>query len=169
MNNSHWDAKGEESRNGREYAQDIERRLLDPDLCLREMDLAGIEFCVMSQTSPGVQSVVDKREAAVVARDANDYAAGFIRSHPDRFSGFAALPLQDPRSATDELEKSVQRSIPKGTRWRCLNSHNPYLLSRRQFRNVWRVHGPFELSERGLHPEVGVQWEARRHPALALL
>lgn len=107
LNNSHWNAQGEESRNGREYAQDIERRLLDPELCLREMDLAGIDFCVMSLTSPGVQSVVDKRDATVVARDANDYAAGFIRRHPDRFSSFAAVPLQDPRTAADELERAV--------------------------------------------------------------
>ena len=107
MNNSHWDAEGEESRNGRDYARDIERRLLDPDLCLREMDLAGIEFCVMSLTSPGVQSVVDKQQAAAVARDSNNYAAAFIQKHPDRFSAFAALALQDPKVAADELERAV--------------------------------------------------------------
>jgi gamma-resorcylate decarboxylase len=107
LNNSHWDAKGEETRNGREYAQDIERRLLDPDLCLREMDLAGIEFCVMSLTSPGVQSVIDKQQAAEVARNANDYAAAFIKKHPDRFSAFAAVALQNPRTAADELERAV--------------------------------------------------------------
>jgi 2,3-dihydroxybenzoate decarboxylase len=107
LNNSHWDAKGEETRNGREYARDIERRLLDPDACLREMDLAGIEICVMSLTSPGVQSVIDKKAAAAVARDANDYAAGFTKKHPDRFSAFAAVALQDPRGAADELERAV--------------------------------------------------------------
>jgi gamma-resorcylate decarboxylase len=107
LNNSHWDAKGEETRNGRAYAQDIERRLLDPDLCLREMDLAGIEFCVMSLTSPGVQSVIDKRAAAKVARDANDYSAGVIKRHPDRFSAFAAVALQDAKGAADDLERAV--------------------------------------------------------------
>lgn len=34
LNNKHWDAKGEEGRNGGAYAQDVERRLLDPDLCI---------------------------------------------------------------------------------------------------------------------------------------
>ena len=38
LNNTYRDAKGEESRNGIEYARDIEKRLLDPELCLREMD-----------------------------------------------------------------------------------------------------------------------------------
>src|SRR5262249_15626681 len=93
---------------------DIERRLLDPDACLREMDLAGVEICVMSLTSPGVQSVIDKKAAAAVARDANDYAAGLIKKHPDRFSAFAAVALQDPRGAADELERAVGEFGLKG-------------------------------------------------------
>jgi gamma-resorcylate decarboxylase len=108
LNNRHWDAKGEENRNGREYTADIERRLLNPDLCLREMDLAGIEFCVMSLTSPGVQSIIDKNDAANVARDANNCAAGFIKKHPDRFSAFAGVALQDPEVAAEEVERAVR-------------------------------------------------------------
>jgi gamma-resorcylate decarboxylase len=111
---NYWNAKGEESRNGREFTQEIQRRLFDPDLCLREMDFAGIEFCVMSLTSPGVQSLVDKQEAITVARDANDYAATFIRNHPDRFSAFAAVALQDPGNAADELERAVSELGFKG-------------------------------------------------------
>lgn len=107
LNNSYWDAQGEESRNGREYARDIERRLLDPDLHLREMDWAGIEFCILSLTSPGVQSVVDARKAAELAKSANEYAASVVRKHPDRFSAFAAVALQDPLGAADELERAV--------------------------------------------------------------
>ena len=99
LNNKNWDAAGEENRNGKEYSRDIERRLLSPDRCLREMDLAGIEFCVMSLTSPGVQSVSDREQATTLARDANDYAAKLIANHPDRLSAFAAVPLQDPRRA----------------------------------------------------------------------
>jgi len=41
LNNTYRDAKGEESRNGIEYARDIEKRLLDSELCLRDMDRAG--------------------------------------------------------------------------------------------------------------------------------
>lgn len=36
------DAKGEAERNGVAYVQGIERRLLDPDLCVAEMDRAGM-------------------------------------------------------------------------------------------------------------------------------
>jgi 2,3-dihydroxybenzoate decarboxylase len=78
------------------------------------MDLAGIEFCVMSLTSPGVQSVLDQQQAVQVARDANDYAAAFIKKHPDRFSAFAAVALQDPKAAADELERAVSDLEFKG-------------------------------------------------------
>ncbi len=106
-NNKYWDAHGEENRNGRDYAKDIERRLLDPDTCVREMDRAGIELCVLSLTSPGVQSVVDPIQAAVLARSANDYAASLIKKYPDRLRAFAAVPLQDPKAAVEELKRAV--------------------------------------------------------------
>ncbi len=114
LNNSYWDAKGEESRNGIEYARDIERRLLDPELCLREMDRSGIELCIMSLTSPGVQSVVDPKRAAELARSANDYAGSLITKYPGRFAAFAAVPLQDPKIAAQELERAVQQLGLKG-------------------------------------------------------
>lgn len=114
LNNRYWDAKGEESRNGKEYAQDIERRLLDPELCLREMDRAGIELCIMSLTSPGVQSVIDSKKAAELARSANDYACSLVKKHPGRFSAFAAVPLQDPKVAAQELQRAVQELGLKG-------------------------------------------------------
>lgn len=114
LNNSHWDAKGEESRNGKAYAQDIERRLLDPDLCLREMDRSGIELCVLSLTSPGVQSVTDPSKASELARSSNDYLASIVKKHPDRFSAFAAVALQDPKGAANEVKRAVHELRFKG-------------------------------------------------------
>lgn len=107
LNNKFWDAKGEEDRNGKAYAQDVERRLLDADLCVAEMDRAGIERCIMSLTSPGVQTVADPGKAVELARATNEYAHSMVRKHPDRFSAFAAVPLQDPKAATDELRRTV--------------------------------------------------------------
>ncbi len=106
-NNSLWDAKGEEDRNGRAYTQDVERRLLDPEQCLSEMDRAGIGFCILSLTSPGVQSVADPRQAAELARSSNDHVHSVIQKYPGRFSAFSAVALQDPQSAADELERAV--------------------------------------------------------------
>jgi len=107
LNNQYWDAKGEEGRNGKAYAQDVERRLLDPALCVAEMDRAGIEFCILSLTSPGVQSVIDGGKAIELARAANDYAGGIVEKFPGRLSAFAAIPLQNPKAAIDELHRTV--------------------------------------------------------------
>ena len=114
LNNQYWNAEGEEGRNGRDYAQDVERRLLDSEACVREMDRAGVELCVMSLTSPGVQSVVDPAKATELARAANDYAADFIKRFPGRFSAFAAVPLQSPQAAADELDRAVNSLGLKG-------------------------------------------------------
>ncbi len=114
LNNSYWDAKGEEDRNGHAYSQDIERRLLDSDTTLTEMDRAGIEFSILSLTSPGVQSVPDPSQAVDLARSVNDELASTFRKHPDRLSGFAAIALQDPREAAKELERAVQELGFKG-------------------------------------------------------
>ena len=107
LNNKQWDAKGEEDRNGQAYAKDVERRLLDPDLCIAEMDRAGIDVCIMSLTSPGVQSVVDVGKARELARESNEAAEAFMARYPDRLRAFAAVPLQDVKAACDELEKAV--------------------------------------------------------------
>ena len=114
QNNRHWDAKGEDGRNGKAYSRDVEARLLNPDLHLVKMDRAGIEHAILSLTSPGVQSMVDRDEAVDLARQTNDQMATVIRKHPDRFSGFAAVALQDPRAAADELERAVRSLGFKG-------------------------------------------------------
>ena len=114
LNNSYWDAKGEEDRNGHAYSQDIERRLLDTSTHLAEMDRADIEFCILSLTSPGVQSLPDRDAAVKLARSANDELGAIVRQHPDRLSGFAAVPLQNAAAAAAELERSVTEFGFKG-------------------------------------------------------
>ncbi len=91
-----------------EFAERYERRLPDfTEYRLAEMDDAGIDVQVLSLTSPGLQVELDAERARANARFANDYLAKIIAQHPDRFRGFAALPLQDPAAAAAELERAV--------------------------------------------------------------
>ncbi|OBI93164.1 amidohydrolase family protein [Mycobacterium sp. 1245805.9] len=91
-----------------EIAERYERRLPDfTEYRLAEMDDAGIDVQVLSLTSPGLQVDIDAERARANARSANDYLAKIIAQHPDRFRGFAALPLQDPAAAAAELEGAV--------------------------------------------------------------
>jgi 2,3-dihydroxybenzoate decarboxylase len=89
-------------------AERYQGRLTDvTEYRLPEMDDAGIDIQVLSLTVPGLQVDVDAEPARDNACFANDYLAKVIDQHPDRFRGFAALPLQDPAAAAAELERAV--------------------------------------------------------------
>jgi 2,3-dihydroxybenzoate decarboxylase len=77
---------------------------------LPEMDAAGIDVQVLSLTVPGLQADTDARIARDDARFANDYLAQVVARHPGRFRGFAALPMQDPKAAAEELDRAVPRA-----------------------------------------------------------
>lgn len=82
-------------------------RLCDTERRLAEMDRLGIEKAVLSLGSFGIQDVVDPAEALTRAVAANDALAEIVARSPQRFAGFAALPMQDPVAAADELERAV--------------------------------------------------------------
>ena len=74
---------------------------------LANMDKAGIEIAVLSQTAPGIQAIADSTEASAMARYANDALYAAIEQQPRRFRGFAALNLQDMDAACAELKRCV--------------------------------------------------------------
>ena len=66
------------------------------------MDDARIDVAVTSISTPGVH-VGDDARARSLARRCNELAATMMQKRPDRFGGFAALPLPDVDGALDEL------------------------------------------------------------------
>lgn len=94
---------------GDEIWRVLRDRLLDVgDKRLAEMDRYGLERTIISLNAPAVQRIEDTKKAIEVARRANDQLAEFVRKRPDRFSGFAALPMQDPEAAARELTRCVK-------------------------------------------------------------
>jgi predicted TIM-barrel fold metal-dependent hydrolase len=75
---------------------------------LRLMDASGVELMILSLNAPAVQAIWDVKRAIDVAREANDVLAGEMKKRPDRFAGFAALPMQDPEAAAHELTRCVK-------------------------------------------------------------
>lgn len=71
------------------------------------MDSQNITVQVLSYTSP-VSDKVPANDAVRICRRANDILAEQISRHPDRFAGFATLPMSDPQAAADELERCVR-------------------------------------------------------------
>jgi len=67
------------------------------------MDDAGIDVAITSISTPGVH-MGDDSAARDLARRVNELSAELIQERPDRFGGFAALPLPDVDGALRALE-----------------------------------------------------------------
>jgi 2,3-dihydroxybenzoate decarboxylase len=87
----------------------FQRKLLDlGDVRLAEMDRHGIALSILSLNSPAIQAIAATRAAVEMATRANDALAEAIARRPDRFAGFAALPMQDPDAAARELARCAR-------------------------------------------------------------
>lgn len=96
------------------YFASVQKGLGDIKLRLEEMDRCGIERMILSLTQPGIQGIPDREIAVNTAKKMNDDLADIVAAHPNRFSGFAAVALQDVRAAVDELERAVSQLGFKG-------------------------------------------------------
>ena len=118
------------------HLADWARKLPDfTEYRLPEMDAAGIDVQVLSLTVPGLQADADPAIARDDARFANDYLAQVIAEHPDRFRGFAALPMQNPSAAAAELARCVHELGFCGA---LVNDHlQGHYLDEPQYDEVW--------------------------------
>jgi 2,3-dihydroxybenzoate decarboxylase len=87
----------------------FERQILElGDERVSEMEKNGIDHQIVSLNAPSVQAVVSTNEAIDLAHRANNTMAILVNKNRKRFSGFAALPMQDPTAAANELERCVK-------------------------------------------------------------
>jgi predicted TIM-barrel fold metal-dependent hydrolase len=70
------------------------------------MDEAGIDLAVVSISTPGVHTG-DSAKARALARRSNEFSADLVHSRPERFGGFACLPLPDVDASLEELSHSL--------------------------------------------------------------
>ena len=98
----------------------VDGGLLDLDqVRLDHMDKAGIDYQVISLTSPGAQGCPADL-AVSLARDANDRLHDAVKRHPTRFGAFAALPTVDAAASVKELERCITQLGFLGA---CVNGH----------------------------------------------
>src|SRR5690606_6495089 len=67
----------------------------------------GIDLQVLSPNPITYFHHIEADVAAGFCRWHNDELAGIVADHPDRFLGFAQLPMQDPDAAIAELRRAV--------------------------------------------------------------
>ncbi len=77
------------------------------DARLADMDASGITVQVLSVAGPGAD-LVPGAEGIALARDYNNVLYEATSRHPDRYQGFAHLPMHSPDAAADELERTVK-------------------------------------------------------------
>ena len=71
------------------------------------MDEAGIDVQILSYATPSAERL-EPSVSRDLTRQANDAVAVAVSKYPDRFLGFATLPLLDPAAAARELERTVR-------------------------------------------------------------
>ena len=86
------------------YVPGVRDKLADLDqLRLSEMDKGKVSLQVISHACiPGAPS-------PSICRQGNDQLAAACQKHPDRFAGFAVLPMADAEESSKELERTVQQ------------------------------------------------------------
>ncbi len=81
---------------------------MDVDVRLRRMAERGIDFQIVSPNPLTYLHFIPEADAIRFCQVHNDALAQVVRQHPDRLAGLAALPLQSPAAAAEELQRAVQ-------------------------------------------------------------
>lgn len=80
---------------------------------VRAMNRCNVDLQVLTLTTPCVERETRQR-GIKLAKLANDGFGEIVDKQPDRFTALAALPLQDPEAATDELQRAIKECGLKG-------------------------------------------------------
>jgi predicted TIM-barrel fold metal-dependent hydrolase len=87
------------------------RRVSDPHLRVKDMDLDGVQAEVLYGILGAATRLNDAEAASEMFRIYNDWLAGFCRTAPDRFIGLACLPYGDIGAAVKELQRVAATGI----------------------------------------------------------
>jgi len=109
---------------------DIEQRLKD-------MKASDVDMHVLSNTPQTFMYNQDAGATSTACVIQNDQIAKHVRDHPKSFYGIATLPMQAPKAAADELERSIGKLGLKGMQIGSnINGKN---LDEPEFEPVWQV------------------------------
>lgn len=139
---------------------------------LQLMDTHGVETMILSLNAPAIQSIPNPHQAFELAQKANDFLAEIVSKNSSRFLGFAALPMQDPELASQELDRCINElnfvgSLVNG--FSQLNSPDSVVYyDQPEYRTFWetadRLGRPFYLHPRNPIPSMAKIYDG--HPWL---
>ena len=109
---------------------DIEQRLKD-------MKTSEVDMQVLSNTPQTFLYNHDAGMTTTTSQIQDDQIAKLVKDHPRSFYGIATLPMQAPKAAADELERSISKLGLKGMQIGSnINGKN---LDEPEFEPVWQV------------------------------
>lgn len=92
------------------------------------MDANGIDMEVLSYGDASTNPDLLPTDLSVpLTQRINDDIAATVKRHPDRYAGFATLPVSDPEAAAAELERSVTKLGLKGALLLGTDNQNNFL------------------------------------------
>ncbi|OBU84728.1 amidohydrolase family protein [Chromobacterium subtsugae] len=105
-----------------------------PQSAIAFMDSQGIATGMLSLTAPGVQGWSGQAKLDM-ARRVNEYTAGLVARHPDRFGNFATVPLPDIEGSLREIEYAFDTLQADGVV--LLSNYGGQYLGDPAFEPVW--------------------------------
>lgn len=107
---------------GQSFAEGLVAYAVDPAVMsdidekrLNYMDENGIDMQILSygdaSTNP---DMLPADQAIALSSKINDTIAAAVKRHPDRYLGFATLPVSEPEAAAKELKRAVEKLGLKG-------------------------------------------------------
>ena len=127
------------------------------------MDKAGIELAILSLNAPAIQAITDRDQAVATSIKANDRLAKAVAANPGRYLALAAVPLQDPKAAGEELKRCVNDLGFKGALvngYTDIDDNTTGYYDEPQYREFWQVVSDLEVPFY-LHPRMGIPSHSR--------
>ena len=82
-----------------------------PEERLADMNSLGVDVQVLSTNAYFYNYEGDAATVKNMAAECNDYVSDLVKAKPDRFAGFATLPMQDIKGSIAELERSMKLGL----------------------------------------------------------
>jgi uncharacterized protein len=130
--------------------------LVDLDLRFRQMDEFGEDYRqIVSLPAPPPEDLGEPSVSREMATLANDELAALVGAHPDRFVGWvAAVPMNDPEAAVEEVERAVGTGALGAQIYTNVNGHP---LDEERFEPFWAKMAELDRMV-WVHPSRSAAW-----------
>lgn len=128
---------------GGKVFREVTDQVWSPEKRIQDMDREGVDIQVLSPI-PVTFSYWAPTEAALeMSRLQNDFIAETVRENPQRFLGLGTVPLQDIKSAIQEMDRCIHElnlhGIEIGTNVNGENLDSPALIPFFEAAEAWQV------------------------------